>query len=160
MRFYHYSEDLFALDPARVYPQGRESYQMKPHGLWLSVETDDEESFGWRDWCEREGFGLSRLTHRAELNIAAGVNVLHLDSAAALLAFTRRYETTVEGFSFLRPIDWAAVAHDYQGLVIAPYDWSLRLDLHWYYAWDCASACIWDCSTLSAAPPATHPPAF
>ena len=150
MRFYHYSAAPFTFDPARVYHQDPvESLQFKPRGLWLSVESDDEDSFGWRDWCEREDFQLSGLTYRTELALPLDVTVLHLESAAALLAFTRRYQRTVEAFSFLQPIDWPAVARDYRGLVIAPYDWSLRLDLHWYYAWDCASACIWDCSTLS-----------
>jgi hypothetical protein len=148
MKLYHYSAEPFVLDPQRVYQQeGHEKLQMKPRGLWLSVESDDEESFGWRDWCEREEFGLSRLTHRTEL-ILQPAHVLHLDSSAALLAFTRRYERTHDGFSFFHLMDWAAVAQDYRGLLIAPYDWNLRLDLHWYYAWDCASACIWDCSTL------------
>lgn len=152
-RFYHYSAEPFTLDRARVYHQdGCESLQMKPRGLWLSVESDDEDSFGWRDWCEGEEFQLSCLTHRAELVLQPDVNVLHLDSSAALLAFTRHYESSNERFSFLRQmIDWPAVTRDYRGLVIAPYDWSLRLDLRWYYAWDCASACIWDCSTLQAA---------
>jgi hypothetical protein len=150
MRFYHYSGSPFTFDQARVYQQEHyESLQLKPHGLWLSVESDDEDSFGWRDWCEREDFQLSGLTHRTELTLQPDAPVLHLESSAALLAFTRRYQRSVERVSFLQPIDWIAVARDYRGLIIAPYDWGLRLDLHWYYAWDCASACIWDCSTLS-----------
>ena len=150
MRLYHYSAEPWVFDPQRVYSQDRvDQLPMKPRGLWLSVESNDEDSFGWRDWCEREAFRLPDLTHRVELVVQPDVHVLHLDSSAALLAFTDRYERTIEGFSFLHPIDWAAVAQDYQGLLIAPYDWDLRLSLHWYYAWDCASACIWDCSTLA-----------
>ena len=148
-RLYHYSAEAFVLDPHRTYVQERvESLPMKPNGLWLSVESDDEESFGWRDWCERENFGLPRLTHRTEVVLRPGANVLHLDEPGALIAFTRLYQRVVHGISFCAPIDWVAVARDYSGLVIAPYQWTLRLDLHWYYGWDCASGCIWDCTAL------------
>ena len=43
-------------------------------------------------------------------------------------------------------IDWKKVKSKYQGIIIAPYQWSCRLNLdsNWYYGWDCASGCIWD----------------
>ena len=153
MRLYHYSEEPFTLDPQRVYPQDTLP-MFKPRGLWLSVESDDEDSFGWRDWCERENFRRHALAHRTELALRPDVNVLHIDHAAALLDFTRRYQTTVESVSY-RMLDWSAVTRDYRGVVIAPYLWDCRLELRamWYYAWDCASACIWDCSTLAQKQP-------
>lgn len=137
------------LDRARTYRQEPVTkFPLKPQGLWLS--SPDEDSFGWRDWCERESFGLPRLQHRGEVFLRPDANVLHLDTEPALLAFTHRYERTIPGFSFLVPVDWCAVARDYGGVIIAPYQWTLRLELHWYYSWDCASACIWDCTTLDA----------
>jgi len=148
-RLYHYSEEPFVFDPSRVYPQD-DVPMFKPRGLWLSVETDDEDSFGWRDWCDRENFRRHALTHRTELTLLPDVHVLHIDRSSALLDFTRRYRTTVEEELSYRMIDWTAVTRDYAGLIIAPYDWDLRLDHRttWYYAWDCASACIWECSVL------------
>lgn len=161
-RLYHYSAEPFVFDPTRIYRQDpREALPIKPNGLWCSVESDDEDSFGWREWCEREGFGLSRLTHRTELTLQPGANVLHLASSSALLAFTRRYESAVAVMigSPIRQIDWTLVAHDYQGLVIAPYDWDLRLDwrTQWYYGWDCASGCIWDGTAVAVTSTASTP---
>ena len=41
-------------------------------------------------------------------------------------------------------IDWPKVAERYDGIIIAPYQWSRRLDgPMWYYGWDCASGCVW-----------------
>ena len=47
-------------------------------------------------------------------------------------------------------IDWAEVASKYDGIIISPYQWSLRLDMEmmWYYGWDCASGCIWNISAI------------
>jgi hypothetical protein len=112
---------------------------MKPHGLWLSVESD------WRDWCEHNDFHLEALTHRTEVALRPAVNVLRLATTSELRAFSRRYECMWQGLSLP---DWVAVTRDYGGLIIAPYVLESRLELLWYYGWDCASGCIWDCSTL------------
>lgn len=39
----------------------------------------------------------------------------------------------------------------YDGIVITPYVWSMRLDrsAFWYYGWDCASGCIWNASAVA-----------
>lgn len=52
-------------------------------------------------------------------------------------------------------IDWRRVAESYQGIVIAPYVWARRHHLAsgWYYAWDCASGCIWDSAAVAAIMP-------
>lgn len=43
------------------------------------------------------------------------------------------------------------MAHRYDGIIIAPYVWSLRLDIDffWYYDWDCASGVIWNSAAVS-----------
>jgi hypothetical protein len=69
--------------------------------------------------------------------------VLHLKTPVEILEFQ---ETYCVAHPIMRSpgIDWGRVAEQYHGIVIAPYQWSLRLDLMWYYGWDCASGCIWD----------------
>jgi hypothetical protein len=53
-----------------------------------------------------------------------------------------------------RIIDWAAVARDYKGILITPYDRSqfsflgMHRHLGWFSIIDCASACIWDLSSV------------
>jgi hypothetical protein len=148
MKLYHYSVEPFVLDQRRVYQQT--AHSMKPSGLWLSVEsTTKKTSIDWREWCLREDFALDRLTHRTEVVLASNANVLHLDTEASVLAFARQYET-YDDCRLRTMVDWPRVARDYQGLIIAPYQWGLRLDIEmlWYYGWDCAAGCIWDCTTL------------
>ena len=43
-----------------------------------------------------------------------------------------------------RCIAWEKVAAKYDGLIITPYIWQRRMELNWYYTWDCASGCIWN----------------
>jgi hypothetical protein len=124
----------------------------KPSGLWVSVEGDND----WRSWCEAESFGnpSEQLCYEVELDPAA--NVLRLGSVSALLRFAKQYEcdpyfgrlTTVMS---RHGVAWEAVAEKYDG-IIAPYQWSLRLDdrVSWYYGWDCASGCIWNAGAIAA----------
>lgn len=148
MRLVHYSAAPFALDRTRVYRQRR--HFLKPTGLWVSVEDAADDDQTWHSWCVREAFGLERLAHQAVLELVPEANVRHLGTIVELLRFTsefRKPDPTTE----LHAIDWPRVQRTYGGLIIAPYQWSARLDLLWYYVWDCASACLWDLTTIHAA---------
>lgn len=147
MNFYHYSAKPFTLDKTQAYPQAAGDF--KPQGLWLSVEDDSEESFGWKQWCEGEDFFLDGLANRAQVVLCADARLLLIDNVAALDAFTAEYKL-VGALAILRSIDWPRVAERYDGIVIAPYMWERRLTPHtfWYYAWDCASACVWNASMI------------
>lgn len=142
MNFYHYSELPFTLDVTRRYEQS--ATDIKPHGLWLSVDDD------WQRWCEGEKLNGEGLRHRTEIVISEGARILTLDSVYAIDRFTEEYRHTILRDT-LRSIRWTQVAEEYQGIVIAPYQWERRLTSHtfWYYTWDCASACVWDSSVLS-----------
>jgi hypothetical protein len=107
----------------------------KPRGLWVSVDGDE---------------GLERLTHAHVITLADRANILRLSGAADLDAFTAEFlHKPYPGLEY-RAIDWRPVAAKYQGIIIAPYIWERRLTDHapWYYAWDCASGCIWDASAI------------
>jgi hypothetical protein len=120
--------------------------QFKPRGLWLSVDGEDS----WEEWCEREGFdGNWNYHYRVELTNPE--NVLWIKSAKSLLDFTEKFNKSIileDGYNmrFGHAIDWEEVAKTYSGIIISPYQWSLRLheNAFWYYGWDCASGCIWD----------------
>lgn len=123
----------------------------KPRGLWFSVE----DGFGWKEWCEAEEFAQDCFVHAHRIKIADKAKILHLKSADEIRTFTKNYEGKSEVFSklpsFFIEIDWRRVAEEYQGIVIAPYQWDCRLDMSctWYYAWDCSSGCIWDAAAIS-----------
>lgn len=87
--------------------------------------------------------------------------LLHLNSPAKLDALTKQYgvlppwRTRPEADDYLPrylAIDWSAVAAQYGGILIAPYQWKRRLELTWYYGWDCASGCAWDLSLIELEP--------
>lgn len=157
----HFSEKDFKFNINKEYKidNSRKELQFfKPHGLWLSDELSD---CGWKAWCKGEEVGLDRLKNEAKFKLNID-NILLLNTVKNVKEFTRKYgvsmaealgidvptfaEETLNSFF----INWCKVKSDYSGIVLTPFFWELRLDfdVHWYYYWDCASACIWDLSTL------------
>lgn len=115
----------------------------KPNGLWVSV--DSENGDGWRDWCLTENFREESLICQTPIRLVEPDNVLMLCDVLAVRVFDERYGSETR---FGHTIDWRKAAGDYKGIIIAPYQWSLRLPLQWYYTWDCASGCFWDASAI------------
>lgn len=117
----------------------------KPKGLWVSVEGKDD----WETWCESEGFALERLSVSHEIVLDPSANILWLTSAIDIDLLTADYGIDIlPGFQYgpcFMHVDWPAISDRYDGIVIAPYQWSRRLDgnARWYYSWDCAAGCIW-----------------
>ncbi len=147
MTLVHYSAAPFVFEPAYVYPP---TDHFKPRGLWVSVETDDDDDT-WRAWCESEGFHLEALAHQAVIELVPAANVRHLATALEVQRFSREFRAS-NPLTDLHAIDWPRVQRTYGGLIIAPYQWSCRLDLDcfWYYGWDCASACLWDLTQIES----------
>jgi hypothetical protein len=145
-RLIHYSENPVL----QAYSAEQDSHRpFKPKGLWLSVEGRND----WKEWCLSEGFGLDRLKCAAEVRLDPAANILRLSTEEAILDFTRRYgRAPLIDLPGLNDIDWSGAASDYQGIIIAPYQWRLRLDdrTFWYYGWDCASGCVWDAAAISS----------
>jgi len=138
--------------PKNMLAEGQHAWGMKPSGLWVSVDGDDD----WAAWCQSEQFGLEtykfkqRITLRSNSLIGicepAGRGVLHLDAPIQILRFDEIYASDESRYG---GINWAKVMDDYDGIIIAPYQWSLRLDgPFWYYSWDCASGCIWNTEVI------------
>lgn len=149
MRLLHYAAEPFSGPILSREQRDRISTHEKPRGLWVSVEGEDD----WPAWCRGERFRLDGLTHVHEVALAPGARVLRLASAFEIDAFTAQYARPFRlGTYECQGIDWRAVASDHQGLIIAPYIWSRRLDggANWYYGWDCASGCIWDAEAVAS----------
>ena len=150
MIFSHYSKT-----PVGVLLECAQQSQfgMKPTGLWVSVDGEDD----WPEWCQRESYdGCGSYHYRVILDVA---HVLVIDTNAALREFDTWWRCEFNGDSYLTYIDWVGMAREYAGILIAPYQWDARLDLIWYYGWDCASGCIWDPAAvigLEQMPPTTN----
>ena len=133
--------------------------RFKPVGLWVS---EDSTEYGWRDWCEGEQWGLARLKYASDIVLRPDAAILILSTPLMIEDFTREYGKQ-EPFKFegrsipnCTQVFWERVAEKYQGIIIAPYCWELRLEagFDWYYGWDCASGCIWDADAIESVGPA------
>lgn len=166
MRLVHYSSKP-TLDPvltpvAAQYADDDHHRGFKPRGLWLS---DDDCEPNWKSWCEAEEFCLDRLAHAFQIELSDNHNVLILGSADELSDFHKKFRTPLipnapplpSGCHRSMGIKWWEVAKLWQGIVISPYQWSLRLDFEmiWYYGWDIAGGCIWDTSCIAEVKEAT-----
>ena len=138
----HYSHE--PLGPLRDSTQ-KSRLDRKPNGLWVSVEDGE----GWRDWCEDNDFRTG-WSHIYEIELAPAANLLLLESALDIDRFHHDYAMDDEYGSVL--IDWQRVAKTFDGIIIAPYQWSHRLvspASDWYYGWDCSSGCLWQKSAIA-----------
>lgn len=139
---FHYTKKPFTLDRNRRYDVGARSHVGKPNGLWVSVGD------AWEQWCRWEGWNTGSLAVRYRVTLTPGARILCLTTVEDILAFSRGYQT--EMLFGLEAPDWQRLEFEgWQGVVIAPYQWSLRCDLRWYYPWDCASGCIWDLAAIN-----------
>lgn len=142
----HYTRHPLEFDREKTYDQ-RESF--KPVGFWVSVQGEDD----WPSWCRSEMWNVESLENRAVVELDPAANVLMLETPFAMLEFHTKYEKpSAERYWNKGYIDWSAVAKDYDGIIIAPYQWSLRLStkLLWYYTWDVASGCIWNLNAIKS----------
>lgn len=146
MRLLHYSDKPVKKITRRE--QDNEEYftYQKPTGLWVSVEGEDD----WLSWCRAESFGLEQLKRVHEVILSPDANILRIGTKKGIDAFTEEFgkvmDYPIESRLKQKAIQWRDVADRYQGIIIAPYVWERRLHVgtDWYYAWDCASGCIWE----------------
>ena len=132
------------LGPVRSVPQ-EDTPHFKPRGLWVSVEGPRDD--GWSAWCKTNDFGQLACAH--EIKLRPGV--LRITNQRQFDAFTEEYGNAGGGGRFdIFSVAWARVAAKFPGIIIAPYLWSRRMEPAWYYAWDCASGCIWDASVIES----------
>lgn len=149
MRLLHYSSEPLAL-PLRTCEQvERVSEYQKPQGFWVSVEG----KYDWRCWCEAESFSPGeKLVY--EVLLAEPNRVLRLEWPEDIPQFTQRFGVQIKESSWpAMGIDWRKVAAQYDGIIIAPYQWEHRLSYPWYYGFDCASGCIWNPAAIASIEP-------
>jgi len=131
-----------------LYPVEQHGSDLKPRGLWLSVDGEQD----WPTWCRDNEFrDDNAFMHRAVITLKPDAEVLFLQCEREVLEFTERYGyNPLPGHELLADtgmfIDWIRVAQEWHGLMVPTYLWSMRMHhrTSWYYGWDCASGCIWN----------------
>ena len=153
---FHYGDSPLNLDRSLAYEQPEPHAFGKPNGLWVSAAGEDD----WPAWCRDNEFGIDRLSYSSRIVLAPSANVLTITTPSELDAFTEAYavQTDWERQRWPRgsdarewPIDWRVVAKECDGIIVAPYQWSRRMDTNWYYGWDCASGCLWNLDAVGSA---------
>src|SRR5690606_30357825 len=124
-----------------------------------------EGEMDWREWCEAQGFGNIAESRCYEIALAPNANILRLATVGDVLDFGDEYGMDpfmgpMAGRFYGYGVRWGEVAERWQGIIIAPYQWRLRVDDRtcWYYSWDCASGCLWDASAVEAVREVVIPP--
>lgn len=149
MRFEHYSSAAVEFDPDWDYSKSGQRSD-KPTGFWVSVAGEDD----WPSWCRIEEFRDIDNSVRHEVAFSTAANLLILDTATAIHDFDSEYGVVLRGGLRGFSIDWPRLYGEYDGIVIAPYQWSVRnSDLGWYYGWDCASGCVWNLHAVASVTP-------
>ncbi len=158
MSYTHYAPEERILDRAWTYDQNApDRGHMKPAGLWVSVDGEDD----WKQWCEAEEYCPERLTYPHRVTLSPHAKLLEITDDADLWAFHNTWSMEESPLDLVlrsmnadfrfrqRYIDWAGFAREYDGLIIAPYQWNNRMfGPMWYYGWDCSSGCIWNLEAI------------
>jgi hypothetical protein len=123
---------------------------MKPRGLWFSVDNPNDDSPTWASWCEAENYPIGKLHHIVTL--ASDARLRRISCVRDLDAFHEEFHAPIYPGGPHGYINWRRVADRYQGIIIAPYLWDRRFcrDARWYYSWDVASGCVWDAAAVAS----------
>jgi len=142
----HFSQKPFVFDPTRKYHQ--HEVMIKPQGLWLSDETK-EGQYSWTDFCVNDSNWPHVLEHSVSFRCDISTWAV-LTTPEQIHEFTKDFQPRLEESPYLESLtlDWPRIASTFAGLLITPYQWVCRLQVMWFYGWDCASAVVWDLSTI------------
>ena len=129
----HYSSDWILPLEEREYKQGIDD---KPQGFWVDASSPGELS--WKEHAMEYGIRLFHSIEAAyEIELFDSSNILKLSLESDLAAFTSEYGVRYEmRFGKLimpqHDIDWRIVFHEYQGIIIAPYQIRAKEQYPWY----------------------------
>lgn len=153
MKLVHYTKRSLYLSELYSKEQlGHANEYIKPRGLWVSVESASSDWTCWRSWCEGKRDFLDKFEYGYQVKLHRDAKIKLITNASDLEEFHKEftgYRFVMKGYEFYG-LDWNSASKIYQGVIIAPYIQSMRHSetLRWYYAWDCASGCIWDISAV------------
>ena len=162
--WHHHQKRRWDFDPRRRYAQAEDfsdsRWQLKPHGLYLSVEEGPRD--GWWNWCGDENHHSGDRWRTALRIDVDGLLVVRHPSEAQEYVRNFKLSAGLDGYDY---IDWRAVARDCGGILVMDYrncpdDDPSVIPPTWWYAWDCSSACVWDLSSAVIDTGPTEPVVF
>ncbi|WP_143545301.1 hypothetical protein [Rhodococcus sp. 15-649-2-2] len=151
----HYHSTALELDRGFDYSKEHQRTD-KPTGLWVSIAGEDD----WESWCRLEEYAVDALAVPHLVTLADSANILILTTVNDLVEFDSEYgiESTYASRTYRFEVDWPRLYGEFDGIIIAPYQWSQRHNgPQWYWGWDCASGCIWNLDAIAAFEPSVVP---
>jgi hypothetical protein len=150
--FIHHSTRPLRLDELRDGDQKYATdYGAKPNGLWFSVGDGAD----WRALV-KERYDPDDISHQTEVVLLQSANVYRISGAQDIDVFTAKYGKPRN--ARVPAIDWARVATQFAGIVIAPHCKG-RCDqeqTHWYKCWEVSSGCVWAASAIKLLRPLNY----
>lgn len=144
MRYIHYGFEQ--LDISKIEPIKNQPMWHKPSGgLWASPEG---AAFGWKEWCEEEGFNLERLEKNCTFSLREDANIYQIHSRDDVDALPRQnvalpwQNLAIPRNSVFPPVA-DIVAVDFEkmmadGVDAIQFNMSEDFELYWaLYGWDC-----------------------
>ena len=104
----------------------------KPWGLWASPVN---AKYGWKDWCNDEGYSPNRLKKSFKFRLKDNARILHIHS----LADAKEYFVARD-----HALDLKKIYTNFDGMELhLSDDWSMKNNFV-FYTWDVDSICIWN----------------
>lgn len=141
--YIHYGATSFDIDKF-IEPQYSSEWDFKPvNGLWASEDTDDEEVYTWRQWCENENFCLHRLNYYFRFKLSENAKPFIIkDKEVIESQFIYNRSDSFIGKHRIRFKE--LLKHGYTHIEFHENGWT-----HWhFYAWDCDCILIIDPSII------------
>jgi hypothetical protein len=113
-------------------------YGAKPAGLWFSVG----DGLDWQALVTAR-YSPEEIRFQTEVVFFNLTDFLQIGNAAALDAFTTEYGLTRHDGK--QAIDWARVARNFSGIIIAPHceERANYNQTRWYSCWEVSCGCVW-----------------
>lgn len=119
-------------------------FGLKPSGFWFEVNGD------WRRWCSTEmpQWIRNRWLYTVDDSTC---RLLKIKTGEQLNWFHQNYCNLSQTWEYRCPNWHRLFVKGFDGIEISPYQWKQRLEMMWYYGWDCASGVIWNASKVRIA---------
>ena len=144
--YIHYGNDKFDPERLRV-REDRCSYQekIKPSGLWA---CDENAHWGWKEWCEGEGYNVEDLATHFRFKLAPETKLLTINSmreASEYILVDHGSDPSRAALIYDIRLDTERLYKEYDAIYVnLDEDWSAFRDNFIFYTWDVSSLCVWN----------------
>lgn len=145
--YIHYGHNVFdaakldSLNPVK-------SNRSKPQGLWASPVDAD---YGWKDWCESEGYFQNDFALSFKFVLNNGANILEIHKEDDILPYlescTDLNSLRLSLTSICDKLNLTKIYSEFDGMeLFLSDDYSMHYGI--FNSWDCDSIVIWNSGVI------------